>query len=537
MNTSPRSLSRLLIAGLLVAAATARPLDAQDNPAPPTPSTTPDAPSLPATSDASPPAYSPSLRIGRRDQDLVRVGSSVVLNPGERVPNLVVVFGDATVDGDVDRDLVVVGGNAHLNGKVGGDLVVVLGSAKLGPNARVQGDSTVVLGPCDQAPGAVIHGEQFDLNPGDILGKLRPLLQWARHGLLLGRPLAPGVGWAWWVWALHLMVYLGLVLVLPRPTAACAQTLETNALAAFFVGLLGFILLVPLSLVLAISGVGLLVLPFLACAVVAAVLIGKGATFQYLGLQVVRRLNPEASAASLAAFGVGAALITVVYLIPFLGFLAWGVLLLLALGAALLATFKAFQKNGKPAGAVPAPVLVPTGTPGMAGANPASGFTPPPPPDPATPVEVLPPGSSLPPGAAAPSAFPPGPPPPDYVAMPRVGFWRRCIATVLDFILLGWLLIGTHGVFLLLWLAYHVGMWTWKGTTIGGIVFGLKVVRLDGRPVDFAVALVRGLASVFSAVALGLGFFWAGWTSDRQSWHDKIAGTVIVRVPKGISLV
>jgi uncharacterized RDD family membrane protein YckC len=45
------------------------------------------------------------------------------------------------------------------------------------------------------------------------------------------------------------------------------------------------------------------------------------------------------------------------------------------------------------------------------------------------------------------------------------------------------------------------------------------------------------LASVFSAVALGLGFFWAGWTRNRQSWHDRIAGTVIVRMPKGMSLI
>jgi uncharacterized RDD family membrane protein YckC len=86
-------------------------------------------------------------------------------------------------------------------------------------------------------------------------------------------------------------------------------------------------------------------------------------------------------------------------------------------------------------------------------------------------------------------------------------------------------------------MAYHIGMWTWKATTIGGIVLGIKVVRLDGQPMNFAVAFVRCLSSVFSIVALGLGFFWAGWDRERQAWHDKIAGTVIVRVPRGVSLV
>jgi uncharacterized RDD family membrane protein YckC len=36
---------------------------------------------------------------------------------------------------------------------------------------------------------------------------------------------------------------------------------------------------------------------------------------------------------------------------------------------------------------------------------------------------------------------------------------------------------------------------------------------------------------------LCLGFFWAGWSRDRQAWHDIIAGTTIVRMPHGMSLV
>jgi uncharacterized RDD family membrane protein YckC len=51
------------------------------------------------------------------------------------------------------------------------------------------------------------------------------------------------------------------------------------------------------------------------------------------------------------------------------------------------------------------------------------------------------------------------------------------------------------------------------------------------------VSLVRSLASFFSAIALCLGFFWVGWTRERQSWHDMIAGTVIVRVPQSINLI
>jgi uncharacterized RDD family membrane protein YckC len=86
-------------------------------------------------------------------------------------------------------------------------------------------------------------------------------------------------------------------------------------------------------------------------------------------------------------------------------------------------------------------------------------------------------------------------------------------------------------------IAYFSGMWAWKGTTVGGIVLNLQVVRQDGQSVNFLTAFVRCLAAVFSACMLFLGFFWIGWDRDKQGWHDKIAGTVVVRLPRAVSLV
>ena len=50
-------------------------------------------------------------------------------------------------------------------------------------------------------------------------------------------------------------------------------------------------------------------------------------------------------------------------------------------------------------------------------------------------------------------------------------------------------------------------------------------------------SVVRSLASCFSFIVFFLGFFWAGWDKEKQSWHDKIAGTIVVQVPKGVSLL
>jgi len=80
-------------------------------------------------------------------------------------------------------------------------------------------------------------------------------------------------------------------------------------------------------------------------------------------------------------------------------------------------------------------------------------------------------------------------------------------------------------------------MWKLRGATIGGILFDLQVVRLDGRDMDWPTAVVRALSCFLSLVVAGLGFLWIAFDGDKQGWHDKIAGTVVVRAPKGRSLV
>ena len=112
-------------------------------------------------------------------------------------------------------------------------------------------------------------------------------------------------------------------------------------------------------------------------------------------------------------------------------------------------------------------------------------------------------------------------------------------AAFLDMVIVGILggIIGGPPQGFLVALAYFAGMWAWKGTTVGGVVLGLKVVRLDGRPVTFSVALVRGLGAALSVIVMFLGFLWIAWDPDKQGWHDRIAGTVVIRLPRGSSLV
>jgi uncharacterized RDD family membrane protein YckC len=124
--------------------------------------------------------------------------------------------------------------------------------------------------------------------------------------------------------------------------------------------------------------------------------------------------------------------------------------------------------------------------------------------------------------------------------LPRARFWVRMGALAIDAVMVAILvgMINSGGeLWLLLLATYGAVMWKMKGTTIGGIVFGLRVVRRDGRPIDWATAIVRALACFLSLVVAGLGFIWIAIDDEKQGWHDKIAGTIVVTMPKGVSLL
>ena len=134
--------------------------------------------------------------------------------------------------------------------------------------------------------------------------------------------------------------------------------------------------------------------------------------------------------------------------------------------------------------------------------------------------------------------------------LPRAGFFLRLAALAIDGVLIGMIVGFTSGLLprflqfnhgpggVVLALAiYGAVMWKHKGTTIGGIVCGLRVVRLDQREIDWATAVVRALGCFLSMFPAGFGFIWVAFDGEKQSWHDKIAGTTVVVVPKGQSLL
>lgn len=87
--------------------------------------------------------------------------------------------------------------------------------------------------------------------------------------------------------------------------------------------------------------------------------------------------------------------------------------------------------------------------------------------------------------------------------------------------------VFSWGALFVVWftLAFRLG----RGRTPGKRLFGMTVVRLDGRKLSLWDCFGRAGGYAASAATLMLGFLEAAWHPNRQAMHDKVSGTVVLR--------
>ena len=110
--------------------------------------------------------------------------------------------------------------------------------------------------------------------------------------------------------------------------------------------------------------------------------------------------------------------------------------------------------------------------------------------------------------------------------MEYAGFWIRFLAFIIDVLLL-WII--SWGIVDVL---YFIGLWAWRGQTLGQVAFDIQVVGTDGRPSDLRIAVLRYLGYWLCALTLGIGFLFIAFNDRKQGLHDWIADTYVVRVPR-----
>lgn len=510
---------------------------AQEPPAPPAPPAEPAEPAEPQI-DVERADESVERNTRRRDGHhheyvIVHVGDDSTLPAGEYAHSVISIFGSATSAGEVEEAVVAIGGNASATGpvgdavvaimgdvyvdaEVGHDVVAMMGNVKLGPNAVVHGELVSVGGAITRDPAAVVHGPQQQISFGQHFGRLEWLKPWFEHALLYGRPLAfdSSLGWAWWLAAGFLALYVVLALMFDHGMQRCVTTLEEKPAQTVLASVLAVLFTPVLIMILAVTVVGIPIVPFLLLGLFCAGLFGKAAVLATIGRRITRFTGIVPFSHIAFATLIGGLIVLLLYVVPVFGFIVFNLIGVLGLGVVVYTLMLAMRSNHVP---VAAPAASMSGAAGVATEGVVGDGTVPPSPAQATPTP------------------PPRPSNVDLAAQPRAGFWIRAGALALDallVILIVNVLEPADDFFALLLATYGAVMWKLRGTTIGGIVCNLRVVRTDGQDIGWETAIVRALGCFLSFIPLGLGFIWMVFDNNRQTWHDKIAGTVVVRVPR-----
>lgn len=569
-----RHLLIVLVAGLLAStpAAAARQASAAPPPArevaePGPAPASPDAPTLEADPDTDADLVANQVKTGR---DVVVTGSDVRIREGEVAHDIAVNGGDLLIEGEVTGDIFVFLGKVTILGKVNGDVVNLGRGVSIENGGFVSGQVLAVGYGMSREPDGIVQGQVFNLGLMALPASVRNQAQlFFDECIMMARPLSVRVGFVWILWAVMLLFQGFLALLFPSATHATLRAMRERPAGTTVLGIFGLPLVILTSSILTVTFVGIIAVPFLFAALAIGLLIGRIAILRLLGERILRLFGMEEPPPA-AEFAVGAAIATLLFLTPVIGILAWMVFVLWALGGILMALFRRdtapapTQPTGAPgradvlagdAGGSQAEVRTSTAIPSDAlaempsspprGATPPSGHSQHHPGSGADFVPGSEPSSNL--GSATALRWQdarqgPGLTPDEISRTPRPTFSRRFGALLIDWIPLLMLIGMMPDRFLVvrldeftgmlrvgLGVAYFTLMLAWRGTTLGGLLMGLRVVRLDGRPVDRTVALVRALTAILSALCLGIGWFWASWDPSRQTWHDRLAGTVVIR--------
>lgn len=133
----------------------------------------------------------------------------------------------------------------------------------------------------------------------------------------------------------------------------------------------------------------------------------------------------------------------------------------------------------------------------------------------------------------------------------HAGFWIRVWASLIDtflsVLILGPILLSIYGKdylnstsliagpadFLLTWVLPAVAIilfWMYKAATPGKMAAGLRIVDAkSGAPLTTGQCVGRYLGYYVSLLPLAAGFFWVAFDARKQGFHDKLAGTVVIR--------
>lgn len=201
-------------------------------------------------------------------KNMIGAGRDLVVEEGQAVNNAAVIGGQITVNGLVEQNVLAIAGSVVLTNK-----------------AVVRGQVIVLGGIVARGSGSMVFGDITEVNAST----LTEAFQSAMRGELEGWSLILNVI-SLCFFAIILIIALIMTLLLPRQMTLITRAMETNYFKSFFWGVLATLMTVPLFMLLAVSIIGIFLIPLAFTAMLLAVIVGFIASGAILGNAIISRI-------------------------------------------------------------------------------------------------------------------------------------------------------------------------------------------------------------------------------------------------------
>lgn len=254
--------------------------------------------------------------------NIVKIGSDVTIDEGMKVRNVFALGGQVTVEGFVENHVIAVGGS-----------VVLTKTAIVGGNVISLG------GIVARGRGSEIHGNLTEINADDISAAISNALsdEWE--------------GWSWIFAIVSLSIFIGVLLVtllivhfIPKPIRVISTAVRDIPFKVILWGIIGLILIVPMAVLLAVSVIGIVLIPLEMTLVLCAIILGFIAVSQLVGEKLYAVLKRHDSNIVRETIW-GLIILWVIGWIPYVGWMLKVFAVVLGLGGVLVTRFGTSYKR------------------------------------------------------------------------------------------------------------------------------------------------------------------------------------------------
>ena len=236
-----------------------------------------------------------------------------LLSPSVEAKNVFKAGSDIAVEeGQTVNNIVCIGGQVTVNGLVEQNILAIAGSVVLTHKAVVRGNVVVVGGVVVRGSGSQIFGDITEINSSTLSDAINS----AMRGELDGWSLILNII-SLCFFAIILIIALIMTLLIPRSLAIIANAIQTNKIKSLLWGFLTTLMIVPFFMLLAISIIGIFLIPLAFTALLLAAIVGFIAFSSLLGNFIITKIFHGYKKSLVKETLVGLSLLWILGWIPF----------------------------------------------------------------------------------------------------------------------------------------------------------------------------------------------------------------------------